>query len=90
MNSDAILSQVMSPQTGMPEQPLPRLVDIGKEIYIQIRWQGPPASKDTQDPIQNVQRDVPQLLMNLLARKKIPSALLAKNHSELGPRSDQV
>lgn len=78
LDTEAIMSHVISSETGMPVQRLMRLVDSDDGIMVQVRWRGLPESEDTLEPVQKVFEDVPQLLEKLFRRKNTPASLVSK------------
>ena len=83
LNENAIMSHVLSSETGMPINRLVRFVETDDGLKVHVRWKGLPDSEDTFEPLSNVYEDVPQLLMQLLKRKNTPIELAAKVRREL-------
>jgi hypothetical protein len=84
LDATAIMSHVLSSETGMPVARLMRLVDSPDGLEVQGRWRGLPDVEDTLEPIGRVFEDVPQLLHKLLRRKKVPVNLVTKARLVLG------
>lgn len=84
LHETAILSHVLSSETGMQVQRLLRLIETTDGIKVAVRWQGLTRDDDTEEPLHNVYEDVPTLLKKLLTRKSTPLALAAKARRELG------
>lgn len=84
LNSAAILSHVLSSETGMPVARLMQLVDSPDGLKVQVRWKGLPNSEDTMEPLERVYEDVPQMLLRLLGRKNTPLGLANKARSIIG------
>lgn len=84
LDTNAIMSHVLSSETGMVVQRLLELVESPDGLKVRIRWKGLPASEDTEEPIKNVYEDVPVLLEKLLKRKNTPAHLADKARRVLG------
>lgn len=84
LDAKVLLPHVLQSETGMQVQRLLRLVDTDHGLRVVIRWRGLTASEDTEEPLQQVFEDVPDLLGKLLARKSTPEALVAKARRALG------
>lgn len=84
LNTDAIISHVISSETGMVVQQLLGLIDSSEGIKVQILWKGLPESEDADEPLQNVYEDVPALMKNLLKHKNTPAGLASKTRRALG------
>lgn len=67
LDTEAIMSNVVTSETGMTAHRVMKLVDIEDGIKVRIRWHGLAESKDT---LAQVYQDVPQLLLKLLLRPK--------------------
>lgn len=74
LDAEAIMSHVVSSETGMEVQRLLGLVDTGDGLMVQVRWKGLPDSEDTKEPLRKVHEDVLELLVKLL-RRKIPPTI---------------
>ena len=84
LNREAIMPHVLSSETGMPVQRLMRLVDTPSGLAVVVRWRGLPPSADTTEPLNRIYEDVPQMLLNLLARKSTPRHMVIRAKTELG------
>lgn len=84
LNTTAILSHVLSSETGMPVSRLLKLIEQDGELFVSVRWKGLSPEEDTMEPLKRVYEDVPQLLLKLLKRQNTPSRLPAKACVELG------
>ena len=83
LDSSAILSHIISSETGMPVSRLMALVETPDGLKVIVRWKGLPNSQDSAEPLQHVHKDVPQMLHRLLQRKNTPQHLVAKARAEL-------
>ena len=83
LDTSAIMSHVLSSETGMAISRLLRLEDNEDGIYVVIRWKGLSASGDTSEPLAQVYADVPDLLQKLFARHGTPQALANKARAVL-------
>lgn len=88
LDTTAILSHVLSSETGMPVSRLLRLVDQDGKLLVAVRWKGLGASEDTLEPLKRVYEDVPGLLVKLLRRKSTAAKLRSKACIELGLEED--
>lgn len=85
LDEKAVLSHVLSSETGMPVSRLLRLQeDDNGRLHVVVRWKGFSSSDDTFEPIERVYEDVPKLLRKLLNRKVTPPELRDKAHVVLG------
>ena len=75
LDAEAIMSHVLSSETGMPVARLLRLLDQDGGIYVVVRWKGLSESEDTLEPLSRGFDDVPALTQKLLARKSTPATL---------------
>ena len=75
LDEKAIMSHVLSSETGMTVQKLLRLVRNPEGFHVLVRWKGLPSSDDTLEPLRNVYEDVPAMLKKLLERKTTPTHL---------------
>jgi len=78
LDTTAIMSHVLSSETGMPVARLMRLVDEPNGMQVLVRWKGLPISEDSLEPLERMYEDVPQMVLRLLQRKNTPSALADK------------
>lgn len=78
LDTKAILSHLISSETGMVVQRLMSLVDYEDELKVCVRWKGLSPSEDTEEPVENIYQDVPDLFKKLLERKNTPPHLVAK------------
>lgn len=78
LDTTAILSHVLSSETGIPVARLMRLVDDPNGMKVLVRWKGLPNSEDSLEPLARVFEDVPQMVTRLLHRKNTPSDLADK------------
>jgi len=83
LDTEAVLSHVLSSETGMVVARLLRLEEHEDGLYVVVRWKGLPNSEDSVEPLEKVYEDVPRMLERLLARKNTPSGLAAKARSIL-------
>ena len=83
LNHKVIFSHVLSSETGMPVARLVRLVDSEDRLKVIVHWKGLPNSEDTEEPLERVFEDVPQMLLRLLLRKNTPAPLAEKARSLL-------
>ena len=72
VDQKAVLSHVLSSETGMVVGRLLRLVKTDNGLFISVRWKGLSSSEDTLEPIAQIYADVPQLLIKLLERQSTP------------------
>lgn len=63
------MSHALTSETGMTIQRLLFLIDTENGFLVQVRWCGLPESEDTHEPLEEIYKDVPQLLMKLLRCK---------------------
>lgn len=84
LDQEAILSHVLSSETGMPISRLLRLDEQDGKIFVAVRWKGLQKSDDTLEPIDRVYEDVPKLLIKLLDRANTPKPLRDKARAALG------
>jgi len=84
LNTEAIMSHVLTSETGMPVQRLLRLENGPDGLMVAVRWRGLPTSADTLEPIARIHEDVPRMLQNLLNRKSTPRNLRELAKSKLG------
>ena len=68
---------------GMSAARLMSLVDTEDGLKVIVRWKGLPNSEDTEEPLERVFEDVPQMLLRLLRRKNTPAPLAEKARSLL-------
>lgn len=78
LNTEAVMSHVLSSETGMVVSRLMRLEEHDDELYAVVRWKGLPHSEDTVEPIEKIYQDVPKMLERLLNRQNTPSDLADK------------
>ena len=83
LNQEVILSHVLSSETGIPVARLMRLGDTEDGLKVIVRWKGLPNSEDTEESLERVFEDVPQMLLRLLRRKNTPVSLAEKARSLL-------
>ena len=83
LDTEAILSHVISSETGMPVARLMKLVDTPDGLKVQVRWKGLSISEDTLEPLKRIYEDVPNMLERLLKRKNTPIELATAARSEL-------
>lgn len=85
LDKEAIMPHVLNSETEtwMVIHRLLRLVENGSGIYVVVRWRGLPESEDTLEPLVNIYKDVPQLLLKLQLRKSTPQTLAQKARHEL-------
>lgn len=83
LDTEAIMSHVITSETGMVVKRLLKLVDTDDGLKVQVRWRGLPDSEDTLEPLLQIYEDVPDLLMKLLRRKNAPSDLDERAQREL-------
>lgn len=83
LDTEAIMSHVITSETGMVVQGLLKLVDTDDGLKVQVRWRGLPDSEDTLEPLLQIYEDVPDLLMKLLRRKNAPWDLVERAQREL-------
>lgn len=74
----AIMSHVLSSETGMPVSRLLALVDDPDGLHVGVHRKGLPHSKHTLEPLARVYGEVPQLKHRLLARKNTPTDMADK------------
>ena len=86
LNQEVILSHVLSSEMGMPVARMKRLVDTEDGLKVIVRWKGLPNSEDTEEPLERVFEDVPQMLLRLLRHKNTPAPLAEKARSPLSLR----
>lgn len=84
LDTTAIMSHVLSSETGMPVARLLRLVEEDGQLFVAVWWKGLGKDEDSLEPIGRVHEDVPQLLHKLLARKNMPAHLRTRALAELG------
>ena len=84
LDAAAIMSHVLSSETGMPVARLLRLVDQDGNLYVVVRWKGMSESENTMEPLSRIFEDVPAVTRKLLARKSTPAALRTRAHAALG------
>lgn len=82
LNTEVILSHIISSETEMLVQLLMGLEDPVDGIKVRVRWHGIP--EDTIEPIVKVYKDVQQLVHRLLARKITPQDIRAEARRVLG------
>lgn len=75
LDTVAIMSHVLSSETGMQVARLMRLVESPNGIQVQVRWSGLSPEEDTLEDIGRVYEDVPKMLLRLLDRKNTPKDL---------------
>ena len=75
LDTIAILPHVTYSETRMSVSRLLSIEKVGSDIYVHVRWKGPPHSDETLEPLRHVFQDVPRLLKNLHNRKQIYSDL---------------
>lgn len=63
------MSHVLSLETGLVVQRLMHIEDREYRLMFKVRWRGLPESEDTIDTTAHIDKDVPQLLLELLGRK---------------------
>lgn len=63
-DSEAILSRVISSETGMVVQRLMALDDCKGGLKAHVPWKGPSPSEDTEGPVDNIYQDAPDLFKN--------------------------
>lgn len=85
LESDAIMSLVLTSETGMVVSRLVGLEESPNSLCIRVPLRGLPESEDTRELISIVHKDVPQLFAKFLKRKATSDQLAAKNRAELGP-----
>lgn len=79
LDTRAIMSHVLSSETGMPVARLMRLEETDdRTLKVVVRWKGLPHSEDTLEPLHRVYEDVPRMLLRLLQRKSTPQRLAEK------------
>lgn len=78
LDTERIMSHVLSSETGMQVQRLMRLVETDDGLMVLVRWKGLPNSEDTMEPVKKIHEDVPVLLEKLLCRKNTPTNLIAE------------
>lgn len=83
LDTNAIMSHIVSSETGMVVHRLMELVQTNDGIHVRIRWRGLPDSEDTLEPVAQVYQDVPDLLLKLLKRKNTPVHLANQLREEL-------
>lgn len=83
MNAEAIMSHVVSSETGMPVPRLIQLVDSDDWVMVQICWGGLPESEDTLEPVRKVNKDVSALFLKFLGRKNTAEYLVSKTRQVL-------
>ena len=66
LDTEAVMSHVLSNETGMLVQLLMRLDETPYVIFFLVRWSGLLASADTSEPLKCIYEDVPQMLINCL------------------------
>ena len=84
LNTEAIMSHVVTSETGMVVQRLMRLVEDDGKLKVLVRWRGLPESEDTLEPLRQVYDDVPTLFRKLLERRNTPVHLASQAKTELG------
>ncbi len=84
LNKKAILSHVISSETGMPVARLMGIEEEDGKLFVVVRWKGLSKSEDIREPLEQVYEHVPKMLIRLLSRKSTPSDLRAKVRSFLG------
>jgi transposase InsO family protein len=84
LDQAAIMSHVLSSETGMPVSRLIGFVDEPSGLKVQVRWKGLPPTEDTFEPLERIYEDVPALLLKMMSRKNAPAKLVAKAKSLLG------
>lgn len=84
-DATAIMSHVLSSETGMPVVRLMNLVKTCSRLKVQVHWNGLPHSENTFEPLANFHKVVQQMLHRLLERKNVSLELAAKARSEIAP-----
>lgn len=84
LDTQVILSHVLSSETRMPVSRLLKLLDVDGKLFVNVRWKGLGKSEDTMEPLQRVYEDVPELLVILLRRKNADATLCGRACVELG------
>lgn len=80
LDTEANMSHIFTPETGMPVQRLMRLFENEGGLFFQARWQGLPLTKDTLEPMKHISEDVPQPLEKLFLRQNPPASLVSKTY----------
>lgn len=83
LDKTAIMSHVLSSETGMEVQRLMPIVETDDGLKVQARWKGLTNADDTLEPLQEIHEDVPDLLLKLLQRKNTPADVVHKARLEL-------
>lgn len=84
LDTTAIMSHVLSSETGMIVARLMRLEEVVDKMYVVVRCKRLPNSKDSREPVEQVYEDVPDMLHRLLKRKNTPQDLTEKVRIVLG------
>lgn len=84
LDTTALMSHVLSSETGMPVSRLLRLVQKDTELFVSVRWKGLSPSENTLEPLLRVYEDVPGLLVKLLRRKNTDASLRSRACAKLG------
>lgn len=84
LDKEAIMSHVLSSETGMPVSRLLRIVEQDRKLYNWVRWKGLTTNDDTMEPLECVYEDVPKLTLKLLDGKSTPTNIRAKARAALG------
>lgn len=84
INEEAVMSHVLSSETGMP---VSRLMSLGEKddrnLFVRFRWRGLPDSEDTWRPLQRINQDALRLVRLLLNRQNTPAPLRERAEAEL-------
>lgn len=78
LDTTAIMSRVLSSETGMVVARLMRLEEVDDKISVVVRWKGLPNSKVSREPVEQVYEDVPDMLHCFLKRKNTSLDLAEK------------
>lgn len=76
LNTEAIMTHVLSSETGMVVSRLMKLVETSDDLMVQVYWKGLSDNDDTIEPISKINEEVPVLFHKLFERKATPSHLV--------------
>lgn len=78
LETEAVMSHVVSSATGMPFQRILKIVESYNILMVQVRWKKFRKNEETIETFLKVYKDVTQLLLMLLARKNTPADVAAE------------
>lgn len=78
LDTESIMSHVVTSETSMPIQELMKYVLDEKELKVGVHWRGLCVTEDNLEPLLQIHDDVPDLLQRFLNRINTPCDLVQK------------